>query len=195
MKNMGKAFSRRFVQTSEDIRFRRLQRRGRPGDDISLEDFQHRDQQQRRMGLDTIERSADTLPIKNEQGLEAYLSEIDELAANSQDIDLDIATGLASLDQVTDVGLQEAVLIALLSVWENDETRQFYTTTEIAGLIVKALRSIRPKHKDNVSRYFNQDFYAFYEIASSRNGIRTYRLSNTGYGMAMQTLRALLTLR
>lgn len=195
MKNMGKAVSRRFVQASENARFRRLQRRGRPGDDISLEDFQHRDLQQQRMGLDAIERSADTLPIKNEQDIEAYLSKIDELAANSQDIDLDIATGLARLDQVTDVGLQEAVLIALLSVWESDETRQFYTTSEIAVLIAKALPSVRPKHKDNVSRYFNQDFYAFFEITSSRSNTRTYRLSNTGYGMAMQTLRALLNLR
>jgi len=192
MKSMGKAFSRCFVRASEGVRFQRLQRRGRPGDDVSLEDFRHRDLQQQRMGLDAIERSADTLPIENECSLEVYLSEIDVLATNSQGIDLDVVAGLARLDQVTEVGLQEAILIALLSVWENDEARRFYTTTEIAGLIARALPSIRPKHKDNVSRYFNQDFYAFFEIASSKNGIRTYRLSNTGYGMAIQTLRALL---
>ncbi len=195
MKSMGKAFSRRFVRAGEDVRFRRLKGRGRPGDDISLKDFRHRDLQQRRMGLDAIEHAADTLPIGNEQGLEAYLSDINVLAENSQGSDIDVATGLARLDQVTEVGLQEAVLVALLCVWESDEARQFYTTTEIAGLINKALPSVRPKHKDNVSRYFNQDFYAFYEIASTKNGIRTYRLSNTGYGMAIRTLQALLKLR
>jgi len=195
MKSMGKAFSRHFVRAGEDVRFGRLQGRGRPGDDISLEDFRHRDLQQRRMGLDAIERSVDTLPIENDHGLAAYLSEIDVLAANSQGIDTDFATELARLDEVTEVGLQEAVIIALLCVWKNDESRRFYTTTEIAGLIKEALPSVRPKHKDNISRYFNQDFYAFYEITSSRNGIRTYRLSNTGYGMAIRTLRALLRLR
>jgi hypothetical protein len=195
MESMGKALGRCFVRASEDVRFRRLQGRGRPGDDISLEDFRRRDLQQQRMGLDVIERSPDTLLVENERCLEVYLSEIDMLAVHSQGIDLNVANGLSRLEQVTEIGLQEAVLIALLSVWENDEARRFYSTTEIAGLIAKALPSVRPKHKDNVSRYFNQDFYAFYEIASSKNRIRTYRLSNTGYGMAIQTLRALLNPR
>jgi len=190
MKGMGKAFSRHFVRASEDVRFRRLQARGRPGDDLTLEDFRYRDLQQQRMGLDAIEGSASTLPIENEQDLAAYFIKIDALAANGQGLEIDVAAGLARLDQVTEIGLQDAVLIALLSVWESDEARRFYTTTEIAGLIAKALPSVRPKHKDNVSRYFNQDFYAFYEINSSASGTRTYRLSNTGYGMAIMTLRA-----
>ncbi|MET4072400.1 hypothetical protein ABID58_007229 [Bradyrhizobium sp. S3.2.6] len=50
-----------------------------------------------------------------------------------------------------------------------------------------------PKHKDNVSRYFNQDFYAYYEIAGEQSDAkRRYRLSNTGYGMAIRSLRTLL---
>ena len=81
----------------------------------------------------------------------------------------------------------------ILGVWRNDEARQFYTTTEIAGLIAKTFLTIRPKHKDNISRYFNQDFYAYYEIAADPLGTtRKYRLSNTGYGLAIRILRQLL---
>ena len=189
---MGKVFSLWFVQADQDLRYQRLRTRGRPGDDLTVAQFRDRDRQQERMGLDEIESSTDTLPLRNESSLPEYFARVDVLVGDVDRVDLNIAAGLAILKDVRDISLEEAILIALLGVSESDETRRFYTTTEVAGLIKKVFPSIRPKHKDNISRYFNQDFYAFYEIASSRNGTRTYRLSNTGYGMAIRTLRALL---
>ncbi len=191
MRSHGKAFTRRFVRADQDIRYQRLRTRGRPGDDLTIEEFRARDLQQQRMGLDAIDRSPETLPLTNNASLEAYWAQVDEFAGENEGRDLDVTASLANLARVTDVGLQEAILIALLGVWTSDEARRFYTTTEVARLIARAFPSIRPKHKDNVSRYFNQDFYAFYEISSARNGTRTYRLSNTGYGMAIRMLRAL----
>ena len=78
------------------------------------------------------------------------------------------------------------IFMALLSRWEDREDRPYFTTTEIAKLISELFPSMKPKHKDNVSRYFNQDFYAFYEIDPDPDeNKRRYRLSNTGYGRAV----------
>ena len=75
------------------------------------------------------------------------------------------------------------------------KTRECFSTSEIASMINKKIfRNIQPKHRENVHRYFNQDFYAYYEIDTrSRGKVRVYRLSNTGYGRALRALRNLST--
>lgn len=192
MKSHGKTFTQRFVGAGEAIRYARLRARERPGDNLTLEQFRDRDLQQRRMGLDMIARSPRTLPFENEDGLDAYLARVDALAGN-RGPSVDISDAITAVANVKEVALQEAILLALLNVWENNEARDFYTTTQIAKLIGQVFPSIRPKHKDNVSRYFNQDFYVYYEISTDpKRRTRRYRLSNTGYGMAIKTLRDLL---
>jgi inosine/xanthosine triphosphate pyrophosphatase family protein/dephospho-CoA kinase len=193
MKIYGKHFEPRFICANEDTRFERLQIRARPGDDLTIEEFRARDLQQDRMGLKKIYESDEVTKLENNDNLNCYLEHIDRLIGNDIGHEIDIDSGLASLASTTNVGLQEAILIALLSVWKNDEARQFFTTTEVSSLIASVFPGIRPKHKDNVSRYFNQDYYAYYEISSSANGdTRKYRLSNTGYGMAIRALRVIL---
>jgi inosine/xanthosine triphosphate pyrophosphatase family protein/adenylate kinase family enzyme len=195
MKLCGKTFVRWFVSAAEAIRFKRLLSRARSGDDIAIGEFRARDRQQQRMGLDAISQWPEVLSIRNEDSLEAYLQQIDILAEEGgvNEIEIDIESGLATVARISEVGLQDSVLIALLGVWKNDETRQFYTTTEVSALIARTFPAIRRKHKDNVSRYFNQDFYAYYEISiAPKTATRKYRLSNTGYGMAISRLRALL---
>jgi inosine/xanthosine triphosphate pyrophosphatase family protein/dephospho-CoA kinase len=193
MKVQGKTFARRFIKAKEGIRFARLQARARPGDNLTIEQFRARDLQQTRMGLEGIERSPRMAALENEDSLDAYLGRVDAVAGETGGRDIDIALGFESLARVREIGLEDAILVALLGVWRNDETRRFYTTTEIAGLIAKTFLAIRPKHKDNISRYFNQDFYAYYEIVAEPLGTtRKYRLSNTGYGLAIRTLRQLL---
>lgn len=192
LKMLGKSFERRFVEADEATRFARLQARARPGDNLTIDQFRSRDDQQRRMGLDDIRDLAGMLPLSNHGSLNAYLESVDQVVGKDRGNAIDIASGLASIASITDVGLQDAILVALLSVWQDDEAREFYTTTEISALISTVFKEIRPKHKDNVSRYFNQDFYAYYEISSSDAGTRIYRLSNTGYGMAISALRSIM---
>ncbi|MBA4222776.1 MAG: hypothetical protein C0458_18770 [Methylobacterium sp.] len=193
MKRHGRTSTERFVIANEEVRYARLQARARPGDNLTLDQFRERDCQQRRMGLDMISDLPDMLTIRNEGSVDAYLQQVDELAGGGSGLDLDIPKAISALDRVREVALQEAILIALLTVWENKESRKFYTTTDIAALISSVFRLIQPKHKDNVSRYFNQDFYAYYEISSTPNrGTRRYRLSNTGYGIAIKSLREVL---
>ena len=192
MATRGRDFSLLFVSAEESKRFSRMKARERPGDDLDLEEFRARDLQQQRMGLDIIEQASGALSLRNEGDIRSYIRSVDALVGEQDGAEIDVPSSLDALSNLYDVGLQEAILIALLRVWSNNEARGFYTTTKIASLIATTFTSIRPKHKDNVSRYFNQDFYAYYEISSATGSTtRRYRLSNTGYGMAISTLRVL----
>ena len=187
----GKYFTLRFVDADEKSRFERLLARARPGDDLTIGEFRERDQQQQRMGLELIRQSPNAFVLGNDGSMEIYLNSINQIVGSESRDEINIDASLASATKASDVGLQDAILIALLSVWKDDETRKFYTTTEVANLISEVFSNMPRKHKDNVSRYFNQDYYVFYEIFGSRNA-KKYRLSNTGYGMAIRTLRSTL---
>ena len=189
----GKRFQTIFITAEENMRFQRRGTRMRPGDDITIEAFRARDNQQRRMGLDLICNGDKTELISNNGTLAEYLHVIDlQIGLDLRD-EIDISMALERTGRLNDVKLEEAILIALLSVWSDNEARPFLSTTEIARTIRKVFSNIQPKHKDNVSRYFNQDFYAYYEIGAVNTSTkRRYRLSNTGYGMAVRTLRDLI---
>ncbi|MER9305898.1 AAA family ATPase [Mesorhizobium sp. M0293] len=190
----GKDFERHFVVADEQARFERLLARARPGDDLTIGEFRARDHQQERMGLELIKKSPGVLALDNNGSVQTYFNSMNQLVGAESKDEIDIESSLASVARISDVGLQDAILIALLSVWKDDETRKFYTTTEMANLISAVFPKMRPKHKDNVSRYFNQDYYVFYEIHRNKNA-KKYRLSNTGYGMAIRTLRSTLKIQ
>ncbi|QEW05273.1 non-canonical purine NTP pyrophosphatase [Nitrincola iocasae] len=83
---------------------------------------------------------------------------------------------------VTD--LFEKILIALDTNWTNEVESEFFTTTEISKLINSSSNNIEnSKHKDNISRFFNQKDYVFFDVHLI-NGRKKYRLSNTGRSMA-----------
>jgi dephospho-CoA kinase/inosine/xanthosine triphosphate pyrophosphatase family protein len=195
MATYGTNFTSHFIVADEQTRFGRLRARARHGDRLTIEEFRARDRQQERMGLELIRELPNMQMLENVGNLDFYLRRIDQLVGERERERIDPDAGFVSLAKTTDTGLQEAILIALLSVWQSDESRRYYTTTEISAIIARALPSVHPKHKDNVSRYFNQDYYAYFEISGSGGGARKYRLSNTGYGMAIRTFRALLRLQ
>ena len=73
--------------------------------------------------------------------------------------------------------LEDVILLALAEKWQS---REYFTTTEIAELINQS-RAEKPKNRNNISRYFNQTFHPYYEIKLIGRK-KKYRLSNTGYG-------------
>jgi dephospho-CoA kinase len=194
----GRRFQTIFVSADEPTRFNRLAARMRPGDDMTIEAFRERDNQQRRMGLELIRSSKAAKLIFNNGTLADYLGTIDSVVGLASRDEIDITVALGRAAAVEEVKLEDAILIALLTVSSDDEAHPFLSTTQISRRIRHVFPQIKPKHKDNVSRYFNQDFYAYYEIATSTAGLsgkRTYRLSNTGYGRAVRALRDLVRRR
>ena len=152
-----------------------------------MSQFLAQDDQQVRMGLQDIFSSPEKIVIGNEGALDKFFSEAtsalqpSEKSLHNSGIDLSIF-GCFSRN----IGLEAPIFMALLSRWKDQEDRPYFTTTEIARLINELFPAIKPKHKDNVSRYFNQDFYAHYEIGPDPDeNKRRYRLSNSGYGRAM----------
>lgn len=186
-KRNRKPFSLGFIDASEGIRFKRYNLRNRDGQKITCDKFADQDKQQVRMGLEEIENFSRGIKIRNEHTFEEFYQAA-ELALTlpskkllNTDINLSIFKNFE-----TNIGLEAPIFMALLSKWEDREDREYFTTTEIAKLINDLFPLIKAKYKDNVSRYFNQDFYAFYEVDPDPDeNKRRYRLSNTGYGRAV----------
>jgi dephospho-CoA kinase/inosine/xanthosine triphosphate pyrophosphatase family protein len=186
----GKQFRIVFVSASEALRFERMGDRNRSGDVNDISRFRSRDEQQRRMGLDAIASDPRTIVWENEHGMTHYLDVIDHDVGVQALGEPQLERWLSIVGQRRRLKLEDAILVGLLTQWTDDEKRPFFTTSEIAKIINELLSATSQKHKDNVSRYFNQNFYAYYEIEiEGVKATRRYRLSNTGYGKALRILR------
>ena len=69
---------------------------------------------------------------------------------------------------------------------QKDESR-YYATTEISHLINRYFKEYK-KNKKNVSRYYNQSFYVYYEV-KYENRKNRYKLSPIGYSEALRVYR------
>lgn len=186
----GKRFRLVFIDSSPEARFERMVRRSRTGDVTDLERFRTRDEQQERMGLDAIANDTRTVTWDNDGTLPEYLGLVENDVGRTPLGVPDLERWLLTAGGKKRFKLEEAILIALLTRWADDERRPSFTTSEIAKIINELLPETSHKHKDNVSRYFNQNFYAYYEIeVDALKGTKRYRLSNTGYGKALRMLR------
>lgn len=188
----GKKLSKYFVEADQEKRLDRLKSRMRADDEFDVAKLQKRDEQQGRMGLSEIELDDSFRHITNDATISAYTRKIARLVPEASPKKLNIMEQLRTASEATEVKLEDAIKVALLGSWEDHERRPSFTTTEIARSIHTQFPNMKSKHKDNVSRYFNQDFYPYYEISGER-GRKRYRLSNTGYGEAVKALRDVIT--
>lgn len=165
-----------YVTADEATRYSRSLARQRDGEAGSKDDFVRRDAQQSQMGLADMEKRLASNIIVNNGSLEDYFSNFEtRFIQKPQQLHLaDTARSSALTGK-----LEESILLALAEKWQS---REYFTTTEIAQLINQSLED-KPKNKNNVSRYFNQNFHPYYEIKLI-SGKKKYRLSNTGYGKA-----------
>jgi len=178
-----------FVDASGDLRFSRMKARMRPGDTISKAEFERRDSQQQRMGLDEIRKVSES--ISNEKTLKQYRAKLATHVSQRQP-NLKAAV-FGEYLHVTDLDLEPCIILALQSLPQKDETGEYYTTTAIARLIKTVFPNlIRAKHKNNISRYFNQYNRPYYDRKIDHDGKKkSYRLSNTGFGYAVYLMREL----
>lgn len=86
------------------------------------------------------------------------------------------------------ISLEKAILITLSLEYQKDDTKWF-TTTEIARLVNRYFWSSE-KNKNNVSRYFNQVYYVYYEVKFVNRRNR-YKISPIGYSEALGIMRKL----
>lgn len=163
-----------FVDAESEIRYLRSVDRQRESDSESKEEFLQRDTQQAAMGLTEFRLAYPDNIITNNASLESYFDRFEQRYPNSfVKVEIDSKTS-----KILSSGELERQILFALAKYKDNKT--FFTTTEVAGLINHNLTNAKPKSKNNVSRYFNQTFYPYYEIKVI-DGKRKYRLSNTGY--------------
>lgn len=164
-----------FLHSSEDVRYQRAVRRGR--ENISLDQMRRRDYVEAQMGLDVIGADDRVFHFQNCGSADELYSCVGERLAkfihadkfHRDDYGADAARNLENL-----------ILLSLNAV---DVEHKSYTTTEIATLVRNAFGVVRSKN--NISRYFNQDFHPYFEALIEGKKIR-YRLSNTGRSEALR---------
>lgn len=165
-----------FVDANSSIRFERSKVRNRDVNSKSLEKFNADDAQQEQMGIGEMREGHRGKIIFNEASKEEYFQKFTEMYAQEL---ANIKYNHVSKSPQKNLKLEEAIILALL---EEYTSNNYFTTTEIAKLISKHFPE-NVKNKNNVSRYFNQNFYPYYEI-NFYGGKNHYRLSQTGLAKA-----------
>ncbi|AEF99787.1 non-canonical purine NTP pyrophosphatase [Methylomonas methanica] len=164
-----------YIDAKPKIRFERSCLRRRESTQDTLERFERRDLQQFSMGLGELAEAIQSDSIINEASTATFFS---EFAARYLS-EWPFPEGI-EMNPLNAGDLEKLILTALLKQWSD---RNYFTTTEIAHLINDKQPADQQRSKNNVSRYFNQRFYPYYEIKLF-DGKRKYRLSNTGLGKA-----------
>lgn len=173
-----------YLDASAPIRLERALKRGR--DDVTPEKFAKRDEQEIRMGVSDIAK----LPNVEWQANEGSLRELHGAVRIRYRKALRVFTSdkerRSQRQQLQRDQLEGLILRALLAELP---TKKWLTTTEIAAALNR--RFNEAKSKNNVSRYFNQEFHPYYELRyrerdGKRTGVLEYRLSATGISRGMQ---------
>lgn len=168
-----------YVDADCSERFNRSVKRGRYGHSKSLDEFRDADEQQLRMGLLAIKDKKANKYITNDGDIVSYQNDFIgfyELMIHDKKI-------LSYDPKRRPTSLEDAIIIALS--YNQDKPVEYLTTTQIAKQINKVfVDSALSTSKNNVSRYFNQYYYPYYEI-TLENEKKKYRLSETGYSRAL----------
>ena len=192
VENFSKIFpasvvKRLYITANSQIRYNRWVNRQRDGDNYTRTRFNKINKLQEEMGLLGVRELSDTILYKNNKnGLNVFYNDFQKkiigIAPISKEVDIN---SFLSISRIT---LEKAILIILALEYRKNES-QYYTTTEISHLINNTFKNlIKNKNKNNISRYFNQAYYPYYEIRKI-SGKNKYKLSPTGYSEAISIMR------
>lgn len=176
-----------YIDSDYKERYRRWGLRQRDIEQYTEDRFRDIDRIQEEMGVGDIKKMEEVLTIDNgTNGLSYFYSSFRNQFLQKMEKDSIKITGTEIKTQK--FSLEKAILIILAIEYQKDESR-LYTTTEISHLINHYFLTVE-KNKNNVSRYFNQSYYVYYEVRFI-NGKNRYRLSPIGYSEALKIVRNL----
>ncbi|MBK5204093.1 MAG: AAA family ATPase [Polaromonas sp.] len=173
-----------YLNASAPIRLVRAIKRGR--DDVAPEQFEKRDAQEIRMGLSDIAALPNVVLQANEGSLPELYGAVRSQYRNALRVYKSDMKRRAQRQKPRRDQLEGLILRTLLAELP---TEKWLTTTEIAAALNRRFNVA--KSKNNVSRYFNQEFHPYYELRfrvrdGKRIGALEYRLSGTGISRAKQ---------
>lgn len=176
-----------FVDSNIDERFKRWKLRQREVDNYTIERFKEIDAIQEGMGIGEIENMSGIVTFpNNKDGVISLCKQFRNKFLHSQKREV-ININKKKL-RSSKISLERAVLITLALEFQKNSSKS-YTTTEVSRLVNKYFKLVK-RNKNNVSRYFNQSFYLYYEV-KFENQKNRYRISPIGYSEAMLTLKNL----
>lgn len=176
-----------YVKSDYEERFRRWKLRQRDCEQYSEERFKEIDTIQEEMGVGSIENMKGVMTLDNSvDGLSHYFRAFRKQFLHEAERDV-IKINVNAIRSIS-ISLEKAILVTLAIECQKDESR-YYTTTEISHLINHYFKEYK-KNKNNVSRYFNQSVYVYYEVRYE-NRKNKYRISPIGYSEALKVYRDL----
>lgn len=176
-----------YIDAELSIRYNRWVKRQRDGIEYTFDKFVQINDIQKGMGLVDIKEMNQALQYENnEDGLSQFLASFEEKIIMIKPIPKNIDFKHIALLQK--IPLEKAIFIVLAIEYRKNES-MYFTTTEISHLINNTFADFK-KNKNNISRYFNQAFYPYYEI-KKENGKNKFKLSPTGYSEAICIIRSL----
>lgn len=173
-----------YITANSSIRYNRWRARQRDALDYTKEKFEQINKLQEEMGLLKTKEMKDMIQFENnKEGLPLFFEEFQKRFVNIPPIFKEDTTRILSVSRIP---LEKAILFVLAMEYRKNEST-YYTTTEISHLINNTFDEFK-KNKNNISRYFNQTYYPYYEI-KRENGKNKYKLSPTGYSEASFMMR------
>ena len=174
-----------YVKSDFEERFKRWKQRQRDCEQYTEERFKEIDTIQDGMGVGSIEKMKDVITIDNStDGLSHYYRAFRKQFLHDAERDV-IKINKKAIKSIN-ISLEKAILITLAIECQKDESR-YFTTTEISHLINRYFKDYK-KNKNNVSRYFNQSFYVYYEVRYE-NRKNKYKISPIGYSEALKVYK------
>lgn len=177
-----------YICANQNVRYNRWVKRQRDTIEYTKDRFTAINELQNKMGLSSITDIDGLIFIKNDYlKLSKFHTAIRKSMLNNVK-----ALSIPDINKAKTIkrlGLEKAILIALAIEYQKNESA-YYTTTEISHLINSFFVNFK-KNKNNISRYFNQSFYPYYEIRKDENKKLKYKLSPTGYTEAIFLVESL----
>jgi inosine/xanthosine triphosphate pyrophosphatase family protein/adenylate kinase family enzyme len=177
-----------YITVDSSVRYKRWIKRHRDTEEYTFERFIHINKLQETMGLVDIGKMDNVINYENsKEGLIDFFNDFQEKIIKvkpiqQEEINTDFITSMQKMS------LERAILIVLAMEYRKNES-SYYTTTEISHLISDTFSKFK-KNKNNISRYFNQSYYPYYEIKKEEDKNK-YKLSPTGYSEAIFVIRNL----
>ena len=177
-----------YINSNYEERFKRWRLRQRDVDSYSEVRFREIDTIQENMGVGEIENMPYVKTIDNNiDGLMRFLKSFrQKFRLNGYNRDA-IRFDKKELEKMN-MSLEKAILITLAIEYRKDKSKTF-TTTEISHMMNNYFKVLE-RSKNNVSRYFNQSYYVYYDV-KYENRKNRYRISPIGYSEAMMIIRNL----
>ena len=182
-----------YVESSEDVRFDRWERRKRdPHAIYSREEFSRINDVQSGMGVCEIKnRKGFQILMNDYKTHKPYYDALDNVVSDIDTVyEKNVNERIKHFRDIKQLSLEKCILLTLALQYVTDDNT-YFTTAEIAKKINTLFSALeKKKNKNNVSRYFNMSLYPYYELSTREEKI-VYKLSPLGYSEALMMLKHL----